>query len=72
MIRKVAGRSDAPPGDIAPREADAGSGNDGQTLPPRVPLYYGQVPAGAKLPARTVRIAFGNTQRAVPRLLIYL
>lgn len=36
---------------------------------PQVPLYYGEVPAGTKLPQNTVRIAFGNTQGPIPATL---
>jgi len=32
---------------------------------PQVPLFYGKVPDGAKLPKGTVRIAFGNTKSVI-------
>ena len=33
---------------------------------PQVPLYFGEVPAGYKLPERTARIAFADTEGAIP------
>ena len=33
---------------------------------PQVPLYFGELPAGFKLPAHTVRIAFGNQAGPIP------
>lgn len=33
---------------------------------PQVPLYYGEIPEGCKLPAHTVRIAFGKQEGPVP------
>lgn len=33
---------------------------------PQVPLYYGEIPKGCKLPAHTVRIAFGKQEGPVP------
>lgn len=36
---------------------------------PQVPLYYGEVPAGFKLPEHTVRIAFGDTVGPIPATL---
>ena len=33
---------------------------------PQVPLYFGEIPEGYKLPARTVRIAFGKQAGAIP------
>lgn len=36
---------------------------------PRVPLYYGKIPAGYTLPKHTVRIAFGNSDNVIPATL---
>lgn len=36
---------------------------------PKVPLFYGPPPRGARLPERTARLAFGKTQGAVPETL---
>ena len=33
---------------------------------PQVPLFYGHLPAGAKIPGETVRIAFGRQESVIP------
>lgn len=36
---------------------------------PKVPLFYGAPPRGAKLPAKTARLAFGDTPGEIPETL---
>ncbi len=65
MIRKVAGEVTLHQATSHPGKPMQAPGMMDKHYRPRVPLYYGQVPVGAKLPAHTVRIAFGNTQGAI-------
>jgi L-threonylcarbamoyladenylate synthase len=60
-------------GDVAVKESTSKPGQAMQApgqcdthYRPQVPLYFGEVPAGYKLPERTARIAFGNQASAIP------
>lgn len=65
MIRSVAGnvtlhKSSSNPGGPMPAP-----GMIDRHYRPQVPLFYGKLPANAKLPVKTVRIAFGNQASAI-------
>ena len=60
-------------GDVAVKESTSKPGQAMQApgqcdthYRPQVPLYFGEVPAGYKLPEHTARIAFGNQAGAIP------
>lgn len=52
-----------------PGQAMAAPGQCDTHYRPQVPLFYGEVPVGTKLPEHTVRIAFGNAEGVIPATL---
>lgn len=60
MVEKVLGKVDIRESTSKPGQPMAAPGQMDTHYRPQVPLFYGKVPAGTKLPAHTVRIAFGN------------
>lgn len=66
MFQKVLGEVDIKESTSKPGQPMAAPGQCDTHYRPQVPLYYGAVPAGCRLPANTARIAFGNTQGPVP------
>lgn len=60
MVEKVLGKVAIKESTSKPGQPMAAPGQMDTHYRPQVPLFYGKVPEGAKLPAHTVRIAFGN------------
>lgn len=66
MFAKVVGSVKIKESSSKPGQPMAAPGQCDTHYRPQVPLYFGEVPAGYKLPARTARIAFGNTEGPIP------
>ena len=66
MFRNVLGDVAIKESTSKPGEAMQAPGQCDTHYRPSVPLYFGEVPTGCKLPARTARIAFGNQPGAIP------
>ena len=66
MVEKVLGKVKLGISSSKPGKPMTAPGQCDTHYRPQVPLYYGEVPQGYALPKRTARIAFGNTEGAVP------
>lgn len=66
MIRSVAGSVEIHESKSNPKGPMLAPGMIDRHYRPRVPLFYGTVPEGAKLPKETVRIAFGSQASVIP------
>lgn len=69
MFAKILGEVKVKESTSKPGQAMAAPGQCDTHYRPQVPLFYGEVPAGTKLPEHTVRIAFGNTEGVIPATL---
>lgn len=69
MIAKVVGEVKVKESTSKPGQPMAAPGQCDTHYRPQVPLLYGKVPEGFKLPEHTVRIAFGKTEGPVPATL---
>lgn len=69
MVEKVLGKVSIKESTSKPGQAMTAPGQCDTHYRPQVPLYYGEVPAGTKLPENTVRIAFGKTEGPIPATL---
>lgn len=69
MIKAVAGSVTLHKSSSNPKGPLPAPGMIDRHYRPQVPLFYGKVPAGAKLPPRTVRIAFANEEGSIPETL---
>ena len=66
MFSKVIGNVTVKESTSKPGQAMQAPGQCDTHYRPQVPLYFGEIPEGYKLPARTVRIAFGKQAGAIP------
>ena len=66
MFAKVLGSVDVKESTSKPGQPMAAPGQCDTHYRPQVPLYFGEIPAGYKLPANTVRIAFGMQPGPIP------
>ena len=66
MFAKVLGDVSIKESTSKPGQAMQAPGQCDTHYRPQVPLYFGELPAGFKLPAHTVRIAFGNQAGPIP------
>ena len=66
MFSKVIGNVTVKESTSKPGQAMQAPGQSDTHYRPQVPLYFGEIPEGYKLPARTVRIAFGKQAGAIP------
>ena len=66
MVQKVLGQVAIKESTSKPGQAMQAPGQCDTHYRPQVPLFFGEVPDGYKLPAHTVRIAFGNTVGPIP------
>ena len=66
MFAKVLGDVSIKESTSKPGQAMQAPGQCDTHYRPQVPLYFGELPAGIKLPAHTVRIAFGNQAGPIP------
>ncbi len=66
MFRKILGDVDIKESTSKPGQAMQAPGQCDTHYRPQVPLFYGEVPTGYKLPANTVRIAFGDNVGPIP------
>ena len=66
MFSKVIGNVAVKESTSKPGQAMQAPGQCDTHYRPQVPLYFGEIPEGYKLPARTVRIAFGKQAGAIP------
>ena len=66
MFAKVLGSVDVKESTSKPGQPMAAPGQCDTHYRPQVPLYFGEIPAGYKLPANTVRIAFGKQPGPIP------
>lgn len=69
MVEKVLGQVAIKESTSKPGQPMAAPGQCDTHYRPQVPLYYGVVPEGTKLPENTVRIAFGKTEGPIPATL---
>lgn len=69
MLQETVGEVRVKTSTSKPGQAMAAPGMMDSHYKPRVPLYYGKIPAGYKLPEHTVRIAFGTAEGPVPATL---
>ena len=69
MIAKVVGNVKVKESTSKPGQPMAAPGQCDTHYRPQVPLLYGEIPAGFKLPEHCVRIAFGNTPGVIPATL---
>ena len=69
MVKAIAGSVEIHESKSNPKGPMLAPGMIDRHYRPQVPLFYGPVPENAKLPAGTVRIAFGNTASAIPATL---
>ena len=65
MFSKVIGNVTVKESTSKPGQAMQAPGQCDTHYRPQVPLYFGEIPEGYKLPARTVRIAFGKQAATV-------
>ena len=66
MFAKVLGSVDVKDSTSKPGQPMAAPGQCDTHYRPQVPLYFGELPAGYKLPTNTVRIAFGKQPGPIP------
>ena len=66
MIRSVAGSVEIHESKSNPKGPMLAPGMIDRHYRPQVPLFYGHLPAGAKIPGETVRIAFGRQESVIP------
>lgn len=66
MVEKVLGQVAIKESTSKPGQPMAAPGQCDTHYRPQVPLYYGVVPEGYKLPENTVRMAFGKTEGPIP------
>lgn len=66
MVQKVAGSVRLHKSTSNPKGPLPAPGMIDRHYRPQVPLFYGKIPTGAKIPAGTVRIAFGCEESPVP------
>ena len=66
MFAKVLGSVDVKDSTSKPGQPMAAPGQCDTHYRPQVPLYFGEIPANYKLPANTVRIAFGKQSGPIP------
>ena len=66
MFAKVLGSVDVKDSTSKPGQPMAAPGQCDTHYRPQVPLYFGELPADYKLPANTVRIAFGKQNGPIP------
>lgn len=69
MVEKVLGKVAIKESTSKPGQPMAAPGQCDTHYRPQVPLFYGEVPAGTKLPEHTVRIAFGKQAGVIPATL---
>lgn len=69
MIAKVLGHVNIKESTSKPGKPMAAPGQCDTHYRPQVPLYFGKVPEGYKLPEHTVRIAFADTEGPIPETL---
>ena len=69
MLESVIGKVIYKKSTSAPGKAALAPGMLDTHYKPNVPLFYGVLPEGIKLPERTVRIAFGNQKNQIPETL---
>lgn len=66
MFAKILGNVNVKESTSKPGQPMAAPGQCDTHYRPQVPLYFGELPAGYKLPANTVRIAFGKQSGPIP------
>ena len=66
MFAKILGNVNVKDSTSKPGQPMAAPGQCDTHYRPQVPLYFGELPAGYKLPANTVRIAFGKQNGPIP------
>ena len=69
MFAKVIGDVSVKESTSKPGQAMQAPGQCDTHYRPQVPLYFGEVPAGHKLPPHTVRIAFGKQVGPIPAMV---
>lgn len=69
MVKKILGNVAIKESTSKPGQPMQAPGQCDTHYRPQVPLFYGKVPAGYKLPANTVRIAFGSESSTIPATL---
>ncbi len=69
MFAKVIGDVSVKESTSKPGQAMQAPGQCDTHYRPQVPLYFGEVPAGHKLPPHTVRIAFGKQTGPIPAMV---
>ncbi|MCQ2091787.1 MAG: threonylcarbamoyl-AMP synthase [Fibrobacter sp.] len=69
MVEKVLGKVAIKESTSKPGQPMNAPGQMDTHYRPQVPLFYGKLPAGFKLPANTVRIAFGKQEGVIPATL---
>ncbi len=66
MVKEIAGSVTIHASKSNPKGPMPAPGMIDRHYRPQVPLFYGQLPADAKIPKETVRIAFGDEESIVP------
>ncbi len=66
MVKEIAGSVTIHASKSNPKGPMPAPGMIDRHYRPQVPLFYGEVPPGAKIPRETVRIAFGDQESVIP------
>ncbi len=66
MVEKILGKVAIKESSSQPGKPMTAPGQCDTHYRPQVPLFYGDVPAGTKLPKHTARMAFGSTSGPIP------